>query len=60
MRPSSFRLPLAAFALVWAFAAQAGTSPAFTVPFQDNDYAAALKQAQAKGLPVFVESWAPW
>ena len=59
---------LAALALTWSFAAQAAkapaakaaSKPAFSVPFQDDDYAAALKEAQAKNLPVFVESWAPW
>jgi len=60
MRPSILAAPIAAVALLWGVAAHAGKSPAFSVPFQDDDYAAALKEAQAKNLPVFVESWAPW
>ena len=31
-----------------------------TLPFVENDYARALKQARAKKLPIFVEAWAPW
>ena len=68
MRPSLLVAPLAALALTWSLAAQAGKAPAasaakapaYAVPFRENDYEAALKEAQAKKLPIFVESWAPW
>lgn len=30
------------------------------LPFIENDYAAALAQAKARGVPVFVDVWAPW
>ena len=26
----------------------------------DNDYATAVAQAKARGVPVFVDVWAPW
>jgi tetratricopeptide (TPR) repeat protein len=28
--------------------------------FIEDDYAGALAQAQARGLPVFIDAWAPW
>jgi tetratricopeptide (TPR) repeat protein len=31
-----------------------------TVPFTDDDDAKAIADANAKGVPVFVEAWAPW
>jgi hypothetical protein len=60
MRLTLKAVSLAALALTWSLAAQAAKAPAFSVPFQDDDYAAALREAQSKNLPVFVESWAPW
>ncbi|NVJ04134.1 thioredoxin family protein [Myxococcus sp. AM001] len=30
------------------------------LPFIEDDYARALAEAQAKGLPLFVDVWAPW
>lgn len=30
------------------------------LPFIENDYAAAVAQARARGVPIFVEAWAPW
>ncbi|MEZ5064887.1 MAG: hypothetical protein R3B81_09130 [bacterium] len=30
------------------------------LPFQADDYGAALAEARARDLPLFVESWAPW
>ncbi|XXF78720.1 thioredoxin family protein [Myxococcaceae bacterium GXIMD 01537] len=30
------------------------------LPFIEDDYAGALAQAKAKGLPLFVDTWAPW
>lgn len=30
------------------------------LPFIDDDYSRALSEAKAKGLPLFVDTWAPW
>jgi hypothetical protein len=30
------------------------------LPFIDDDYARALAEAKAKGVPLFVDTWAPW
>jgi len=30
------------------------------LPFIADDYAAALAEARARDLPLFIESWAPW
>jgi hypothetical protein len=30
------------------------------LPFLENDYPAALAQAKSRGVPVFVDVWAPW
>lgn len=35
-------------------------SPAFSVPFIEDDVERALSLAREKHLPVFVEAWAPW
>ena len=40
--------------------AAAAESPKPALPFIEDDYAAALKQATQKKLPIFVEAWAPW
>ncbi len=37
----------------------AGTLKA-RLPFIENGYAAALARARARGVPIFVEAWAPW
>ena len=31
-----------------------------TLPFLEDDYPAALREARAKKLPIFAEAWAPW
>jgi tetratricopeptide (TPR) repeat protein len=31
-----------------------------TIAFIENDYAKALAEAKARGLPLFVDAWAPW
>jgi hypothetical protein len=41
-----------------AAAAYGGETP--VLPFIEDDYPAALAQARERGLPVFVEAWAPW
>lgn len=38
----------------------AAENPKPALPFIEDDYAAALKQATQKKLPIFVEAWAPW
>jgi len=35
-------------------------SPAKRLPFVEDDYARAIRDARARGVPVFVEAWAPW
>jgi predicted negative regulator of RcsB-dependent stress response len=42
-----------------AAVAAAVTEPA-AVPFFEDDYGKALAEAKAKGLPLFVDAWAPW
>ncbi|NNE43084.1 MAG: hypothetical protein HKN12_02660 [Gemmatimonadetes bacterium] len=40
---------------------EGGASQSHTVlPWITDDYAAALAEAKARDLPLFVESWAPW
>jgi thiol-disulfide isomerase/thioredoxin len=67
------RFALAAAALLFV---AAGTSPAaaktvatkaaakpahaLAVPFHSDDYDAALAEARAKGVPLFVDAWATW
>ena len=48
-------------ALACALPAVAGTPPrAPAVPFMHDDYPRALSEARARGVPIFVEAWAPW
>jgi hypothetical protein len=30
------------------------------LPFLEDDYARALSEAKSRGLPLFVDTWAPW
>jgi len=30
------------------------------LPFLENDYPAALAKAKSRGVPLFVDVWAPW
>ena len=30
------------------------------LPFLENDYPAAVAKAKARGVPLFVDVWAPW
>jgi len=41
-------------------AAAPRTSPRMVLPFVQDDYGKAFALAQARKLPLFVESWAPW
>lgn len=36
------------------------TAKAPAVPFVEDDYDRALREARANGRPLFVEAWAPW
>jgi len=54
-------LPCSVLMLAVLAAPASPASPApEALPFIDNDYAAALAQARARGVPVFVDVWAPW
>ena len=46
-------------ALALVLAAALGASSAAPVRVQ-NDWAAALAQARARQVPIFVDAWAPW
>jgi tetratricopeptide (TPR) repeat protein len=54
--PALLALALAAPALR---AADAPPAPP-VLPFVEDDYGRALEAARSKGLPLFVEAWAPW
>ncbi|MEW5855593.1 MAG: hypothetical protein AB2A00_42860 [Myxococcota bacterium] len=43
-----------------AAAPRAPTVAPAPLAFIDDDYAAALKQARERNVPIFVETWAPW
>jgi hypothetical protein len=51
---------LAAAVCVSPVRADAPASARPAVPFIEDDYARALKEARAKNVPIFVENWAPW
>jgi hypothetical protein len=36
------------------------TTKAEVVPFIADDYARAVAEAKARGVPIFIEAWAPW
>ena len=31
-----------------------------SLPFVEDDYGRAVAQARTRGVPLFVEAWAPW
>jgi hypothetical protein len=31
-----------------------------SLPFIEDDYARALAEAKSRGVPLFVDTWAPW
>jgi hypothetical protein len=54
-------LPAALFLLAASSALAADAAgPGAVLPFSEDDYPAAMKRAQGKKLPVFIEAWAPW
>ena len=40
--------------------ARAGESPKEALPFIEDDYARAVREATKNKLPIFVDAWAPW
>ncbi|WP_434384398.1 thioredoxin family protein [Melittangium boletus] len=64
------RLPLSCLLVVglWGCAATRGpvvSEPSAAhapspLPFIENDYARALAEARSRGVPLFVDTWAPW
>ena len=60
------RLLVTCLLLLTAFVAQPPTAAAEPVaeggslPFVEGDYAAALAEARARRVPIFVDAWAPW
>ena len=60
-----FKRSLAVLAAAAVFALSAAVAVAqpgakHVLPFVEDDYAAALKQARATHKPIFVDVWAPW
>jgi hypothetical protein len=54
-------VPAAGAAKASAQSAKAGSAASrMVLPFIDDDYAKALKEARARGVPIFIEAWAPW
>jgi len=41
-------------------AAAPSSAPKAALPWIENDYARAMAEAKRRGVPVFVEAWAPW
>ena len=41
-------------------AAPAESHAKSVLPFIEDDYAAALAEAKERGVPLFVDTWAPW
>ena len=38
----------------------AGSTSHEAVPFIEDDFATAVALAKARGVPIFVDAWAPW
>jgi hypothetical protein len=38
----------------------AKANPAAALPWIEDDYARAAAEAKRRGVPIFVEAWAPW
>lgn len=53
-------LVAASVAVVTEAGQATGTAHAGVLPFIEDDYSRALAEAQARQLPLFIESWAPW
>jgi hypothetical protein len=65
-RPALLMLALLVLPLSVAMSASAPKSPGAkparkpAVPFLQNDYPRALEEARARGVPIFIDAWAPW
>lgn len=51
---------LALAGLLLTAAMTAGAAAHSSLPFIEDDYSKALKEAKLKKLPLFIEAWAPW
>ena len=60
MKVSSARPLALVLAAASMLTGAAPTEPRAVLPFIADDYPAALAQARAGKLPIFVEAWAPW
>lgn len=56
---STTALVMAALACV-PIVAGAGETPKEALPFIEDDYARAVREATRTKLPIFVDAWAPW
>ena len=64
------RLPISSLLVVGLMACTAARTSAVTetpaahasapLPFIEDDYSRALSEAKSRGLPLFVDTWAPW
>ena len=64
------RLPLSSLFVVGLLACTASRTSAVSeppaahargpLPFIEDDYSRALSEAKSRGLPLFVDTWAPW
>ena len=59
----AIRVHLSALFLLVAtatFGAPGSASDPMVLPFIQNDYDRAVAEAKARGVPLFIEAWAPW
>jgi hypothetical protein len=64
------RLPISSLLVVGLVACTAARTSAVSespaahakapLPFIEDDYSRALSEAKSRGLPLFVDTWAPW
>ena len=47
-------------AMLFAIIGAASAATKTGLPFIHDDYPGALAEAKQRGLPIFVECWAPW
>lgn len=57
---SAASAPVAAPAAPAARAGSRASAWRPVLPFIEDDYARALHEARARGIPIFIEAWAPW
>jgi hypothetical protein len=49
-----------ALSAVAAASGAAGLARSTRLPFIEDDYTRAVAEARSRGVPIFVEAWAPW